>query len=205
MRGTCRLLVRTVFFTLLSVTYVYAQTSPPPARQPQGLFGGVRPDAAAKTRLDFSASLIEGYDTDVPSFFLSSVDPSSVQSGGFSTIIDTSAAYAWRSARTQVGVNGTSVFRHYADVGETRAVGSSVGIGASTRLPGRTTLLVNQSAAYSPADLSWNLSGRTHGRARESSRDCPGLHIKRSSFIQLLVHDLAATRRQSAKQPSRFS
>jgi hypothetical protein len=67
---------------------------------------------------------------------------------------NTSAGFWWRSARTQVAANGNSVFRHYADLGEVRGVGSSVGLGVSTRLPGRMTLLANQTAVDTPAYLS---------------------------------------------------
>jgi len=114
----------------------------------------VRPDAAATTRLDLTTSLIQGYDSDVPASLLSSVDPLSLQTGGFSTILNTAATYGWRNARTQVGLNGTSVVRHYADLGETRGVGSSFGAGVSARLPGQMTLFANQAGAYTPTYLS---------------------------------------------------
>jgi len=139
---------------LLWAAPVRGQTPAPPVRQPQGLFGGVRPDAAAKTRLDLSASVIEGYDNDVPVSLRPLIDPSNLQSGGFSTALSTSAAYAWRNARTQVGVNANSLVRHYADLGETQSLGSSVGVGVSTRVPGHMTLLANQTAAYAPAYIS---------------------------------------------------
>jgi len=138
---------------LSAAVSVQAQT-PPVARQPQGLFGGVRPDTAATTRVDLTASLLEGYDSDVPTYLLPTIDPQNLQSGGFSTILGTTAEYAWRNSRTQVGANVTSVVRHYADLGETRGVGSSFGVGVSSRLPGRITLMANQSAAYTPAYLS---------------------------------------------------
>jgi len=132
---------------------VHAQT-PPPSRQGQGLFGGARPDAAANTRVDFTASLVEGYDDDVPTSLLQTIDPFALQTGGFSSILSTGGAYVWKTARTEVGLVGTSVVRHYADVGETRGVGSSFGAGISTRLPGHFTLLANQAGTYTPTYLS---------------------------------------------------
>jgi hypothetical protein len=137
----------------LNASSVHAQ-SPSAPGQPQGLFGGVRPDTAAKTKLDFTASVSEGYDSNVPTSFLQSIDPSSLQSGGFSTVFSTSAAYAWRTTRTEVAFNGNSSFKHYADIGETRGVGNSLGVGVSARLPGHMTLMANQAAAYTPAYLS---------------------------------------------------
>ncbi len=122
--------------------------------QSQGLFGGVRPDTAANTRLDFTTSVIQGYDTDVPAALAPAIDPSNLQTGGFSTILNTAAAYSWKNSRAQVGVNGNSAFRHYAELGETRGVGSGFGVGVSVRLPGRMTLMANQAGAYSPAYYS---------------------------------------------------
>jgi len=137
----------------VSAATVGAQ-APASPRQPQGLFGGVRPDASAKTRLDFTTSVIEGYDSDVPASLRPAIDPSNLQTGGLSTVLSTSAAYSWKSGRSEVAANGNSVFRHYADLGQVRGVGSSFGAGVSVRLPGHMTLLANQAAAYTPAYLS---------------------------------------------------
>ena len=57
---------------------------PPP---PQGLFGGIRPDARPTKRADVTLSLVQGYDEDVPQALLPTLDPSSLQSGGFRTDI----------------------------------------------------------------------------------------------------------------------
>ena len=122
--------------------------------QAQGIFGGVRPDAAANTRMDFTASLVEGYDSDVPKFLLPAIGQQSVESEGFSTILSAGAEYSWKNSRAQVGLNGTSTVRHYAELGRTRGVGSGLGVGFSLRLPARTTLMANQASSYSPAYLS---------------------------------------------------
>jgi hypothetical protein len=139
-----RTLLAVASLTFLCGTSVHAQA----------LYGGVVPDAGATTRLDFTASLVQGYDSDVPTFFLQTIDPQSAESEGMSTILNTSAEYAWKKSRAQIGINASSALRHYADLGVTRGVGSSFGVGASIRLPGRTTLMMNQGGAYSPAFLS---------------------------------------------------
>src|SRR5262245_10237156 len=122
-----------------------------PSRPPQGLFGGIRPDVSAPTRLDFDVSLVGAYDNDVPADVQSIVDPTSPQSGGYSTIVNANAGYSWNGTRTQFNANASSTVRHYAELGEVQSVGHSVGVGVSTRLPWRTTLFLNQSASYSPA------------------------------------------------------
>ncbi|HLG59252.1 MAG TPA: hypothetical protein VI485_28190 [Vicinamibacterales bacterium] len=132
---------------------VFAQSAMPP-RATQGLFGGVQPQADAPKRLDFTLSVIEGYDSDVPRNLQSRLDRNSLQSGGFSTMLNASAGYAWRGSRGQLGANLSSMVRHYAEVGETRSLGHAAGLGLTLRLPARVTLLVNQATAYSPTYLS---------------------------------------------------
>ena len=125
--------------------------APPP---PQGLFGGIRPDARPTKRADVTLSLVQGYDEDVPQVLLPTLDPSSLQSGGFSTILATDFSFASRSSRVDVGVNAGSVVRYYAEPDETRILGHNAGVGVSMRLPSRTTLFANQSAAFTPTYLS---------------------------------------------------
>ena len=119
-------------------------------RVPAGAFGGVRPATNADDRLDLSLSLIEGYDEDTRSTVLGPVTPPNSQSGGLSTSLSASLAYALNRSRVQVGVNASSFVRHYAEMGETRSLGHNVGAGLSFPLSPQTTLMVNQSAAYSP-------------------------------------------------------
>jgi len=122
-------------------------------RAPQGVFGAVRPDTGAKTKLDVTASLAQGYDDDVPAELGSTLDPSSLQTGGPWTMVNAAANYAWAGKRAEFGATGASNLRYFADVGETRSVGHNAGVGLTLRLPSRTTFLVNQGAAYSPTYL----------------------------------------------------
>jgi hypothetical protein len=150
---TIHLSVAVVSSVLASAVAATAQTAPVPPRDPQGVFGGIRPDAAATKRLDFMLSLVEGYDDDVPTQLQSTLDPGGLQGGGFSTMLNASAAYAWQTKNMDLGANAGSVIRHYADLGETRSLGHSAGFGLEARLPNETTFLVNQAAAYSPTFL----------------------------------------------------
>ena len=124
-----------------------AQVTMPPETT-RGLFGST-PHEEAKTQLDLRASVIEGYDSDVTTALISTVDPGNLQSGGFSTMLDTGAMYAWRG-KTQVVANVNSVLRHYSDFGTTQSLGHRAGIGVTKTTVGGMTLLANQSAAFSP-------------------------------------------------------
>ena len=66
------------------------------------------------------------------------------------TIVSMTANYSWAGKRT--GVTGTVAtdVRHYATIDETRSQGNSAGVGASFRLPARTSLQFNEGFAYSP-------------------------------------------------------
>jgi len=125
-----------------------AQVATPPVGA-GGLFGS-GPGATAKTVVDLRASLIEGYDSDVQRSLISNIDPTNLQNGGFSTLLDTGATYEFRG-KTHVGANVNSVLRHYAELGTTQSVGHRAGIGVSTTTVGGLTLFANQSAAFSPA------------------------------------------------------
>lgn len=141
---------------LLSVVIIstgFCSTAVGPASA-QGLFGGESVGDNASTRLDVNASMVEGYDSDVPQELRPALDPSGLESGGLYSTLDLAASYSWRNAHTQVGANATSIVRYYSSFGETRSLGQSGGFGVSTRLPGKFTFLANQAAAYSPSYLS---------------------------------------------------
>ena len=125
-----------------------AQIAMPP-ESTRGVFGSGS-GATAKTILDFNASLIEGYDSDVQRALIPTIDPTSLQNGGFSTLLDTGAMYEWRG-KARLVANVNSVLRHYAELGTTQSVGHRAGIGVSTATGGGWTLFANQSAAFSPA------------------------------------------------------
>jgi hypothetical protein len=147
-----RVVVALVVVATMGAAYqdASAQTAAPPQRRPEGLFGGIRPDVNVPRRLDFNASLIEGYDEDIPTEAQARIDRSTPQSGGLSTMVNAGASYGWRSARTTIGANAASTVRYYNEVGAARSVGHSAGFGMSTRLPGSVTLFANQAASYSP-------------------------------------------------------
>jgi len=146
----------------------------PVTRPPQGIFGGIRPDARATKRLDFGVSLVEAYDDDVPQAVQETIDPSGLQTEGFSTLLNATASYSWRRQQTEVGANLASSVRHYSELQEVRSMGQSAGLGVSTELPGAVKLFVNQAASYSPTYIYALLPADTNitvGDARTTSPD----------------------------------
>jgi hypothetical protein len=137
--------------TLFACDVVHTQGLPPRARE--GLFGRARQDANATKRLDLTAAIVEGYDTDIPTTLLGTVDPASLQSGGLTTSLQGGMSYMWRGKGAQVGANTESTVRRYADIGTTEILGHSAGVGATVNLPAHSTLFINQAAAYSPTYL----------------------------------------------------
>jgi hypothetical protein len=99
--------------------------------------------------LDLTFSVVEGYDSDTPVH--SGVSDSVIS--GASTMLIGNMRYQWRGSRVQVGASSESVVRNYKRFEGANGVSYSAGAGLSVRLDGRTTLFVNQTAAYSPAYL----------------------------------------------------
>jgi hypothetical protein len=133
-----------------------AQVAPPESAR--GLFGS-GPRAAAKTLLDFDVTLNEGYDNDELRGPISTTVPTvpagptiPISAGGFSTLLRTGAVYEHR-AKAQVAARANAVLRYYSDIGQVQSVGHSAGIGLTTTTVGGLTVLLNQSAAYSPASF----------------------------------------------------
>jgi hypothetical protein len=144
------LVVLLVAVNVCAATQASAQSGGATPRAPQGLFGAVRPTTPETKRLDFTASLVEGYDDDVPTQLSPSLDPSGLQAGGFWTMVNATAEYNWSGKRAQLNGTAASNFRHYADLGETRSMGHGAGLGVTLKLPARTSLFVNQALASSP-------------------------------------------------------
>jgi hypothetical protein len=103
--------------------------------------------------LNFTVSLAEGYNDDTSPHLGEVIDPGIGQSGGLQTLLVANGGYAWRGSHAQFALNGTSAFAYYNELSETRSLSHSVGIGFDARLSAKTSLLMNQSTAYSPSYL----------------------------------------------------
>lgn len=152
------LTLRAPVVVLLAIAFVCAsvnaraQVGGTPAPVGTGaIFGAARARQAAPNQLDFSLVVAEGYDSDVPAGFRSTIDPTNVQLGGLFTTMDGAANYTWTGTRAQFGAVGNTSVRRYQELGETRAVSHSAGAGLSLQLPGKNRLSVNEAIAYSPS------------------------------------------------------
>jgi hypothetical protein len=118
---------------------------------------GGKSDATARQKLDLTLSSTEAYDADVVPETGTTVVSRGGQLNGYSTMVGGSADYAWQGHRVQVRATGTSTMRYNrpldAVVYSLRSVSHSGAIGVSARLAKLTTLLVNQTATYSPSSL----------------------------------------------------
>jgi hypothetical protein len=126
--------------------------APGSERSPGGLFGGEDARRRVSHKLDFSLSLVEANDSDVPAE-LFRIGPADTMLGGYSTMFMGTGEYRWKGSHVEVGATGASVVRRYNQLQDVRVVSHTAGVGLSARLGGRTTLLANQTAAYSPSYL----------------------------------------------------
>jgi opacity protein-like surface antigen len=178
---------------------VDAQVAPPEAAR--GLFGnGAR--ATAKTQLDLNVTLNEGYDSDELRGVVSTTNPTNLatpttfEGGGFSTLLRTGATYTHRG-KAEFAARANSVMRYYSDIGELRSVGHNAGIGLTTTTVGGLTLLLNQSAAYSPASFYGLFENGTPLEAGDPGITTPNYTVGNNNFqtytyttSMLLKHDI---------------
>jgi hypothetical protein len=147
---------------------------------PGGLFGGGDAGRRVHHKLDFSLSLIEAKDSDTPAE-LRGIGPSETQLSGYSTMFMGNAEYHWDGSRVQVGATGASLFRRYNQLQDTQSVSGSAGVGLSARLGGRTTLLANQSATYSPSYFYGLFPSEATGEPGEAVTAAPDYAINDSA------------------------
>lgn len=132
----------------------FAQTPAGGSSRPySGLFGGRGAAPDSRQSLSFMVSLAEGYNDDTSPQLSTVVDPSAGQAGGLQTMLVANGNYSWRGPRAQFAVNSASALAYYNDLSATRNLSHSLGIGFNAVLSQKTTLLVNQAAAYSPSYL----------------------------------------------------
>jgi hypothetical protein len=138
---------------LLGVSSIVSAQGIAAPRAPQGVFGAIRQDTVAKTRLDLTASLIEGYDDDIPTQVAPTFDANATRFNGLWTMLNASGSYFRAGKNASIAASAGSDVRYYRDQGETRILGENAGLGAQLRLPSKTTLELNQAMTYSPTFL----------------------------------------------------
>jgi hypothetical protein len=95
----------------------------------------------------------EGFQSEVPTEFRIGLPSAGPQSGGWSTMLTTSADYLNAGRRLQVGGSAQSAFRIYHQLDDVSSASHSGNVHARLQLARTATLQVAQTAAYSPSYL----------------------------------------------------
>jgi len=114
------------------------------------LFGSFRTESTPQT-LDVSGMLLEAYDDNLFATLGGNVDPRSRPVDGFYTMLLPAADYRLNHQRYQVAISGASALGYYPDIHQVRSISHNLGAGISAKVGQRATILLNQTAAYSPS------------------------------------------------------
>jgi hypothetical protein len=135
---------------------------------PQDPFAGTAretPNANAREALDLSMSLITAYNSDGSIEAPAAVNQLfGLQSIARSNQLHGNASYRWEARDVQLRATGTTAWIQDRRSGAVSGLSHTAGGDLTARLPLRTTLVVNQTASYSPSYL-YNLFPRAAGAA----------------------------------------
>jgi hypothetical protein len=125
------------------------------SRGSTGVFDRKTPDPAARQTLDLTMSLTAAYDSDVSVEAARSIanqlfGPESI---AHANQLLGNSTYRWKRRDLEFRASGRSVVRHDRQTNVIRSTGHSAAAGMTTRLPWRSTLMLNQTESYSPAYL----------------------------------------------------
>jgi hypothetical protein len=127
-----------------------AQITEAPLRQ-GGVFGTTRPGEGTRQRLNLLFEASETLQSELPAESRFQIPQGDLQSGGYSTLMTTSADYARTRPRTEFGGALFTSFKYYPRLDRVAPVSHSAGLGLTIRLPQQSSLQVNSMAAYAPA------------------------------------------------------
>lgn len=157
--------------------------------------------------LDVIATLVEAYDDNLLAEVGTPVPGAATLSGSY-TMLQTGAKYSWTTKNVQLGMNGASAFRTYGGLSEVRSISHAVGVGLSGTLPGRTTLAVNQNAAYSPSYLAGlfpSVSEPALGEVRPTAPDYSAYDLASYSYGSTATLSHSLTRRGSLSAGAEYT
>jgi hypothetical protein len=144
------LFVIAALLAAVSVTPALAQSTGP--RPPAGgLFGATRSDVGSRNKLNFTFTVAEGFDSELPPDFSSRLGRG-LESGGFSTIFQGASEYARRGRRLQLQASASTAFKYFANVDRLEALSHDAALSGSIRIP-HGSVRIEQGAAYSPSFL----------------------------------------------------
>jgi hypothetical protein len=121
-----------------------------------GLFGSGNFNANARQKVDLTVSLAAASDSDVaaeaPAIVNQVIGP---QPTAHADMLVGAADYEWRGHYVDVRANGGSTLRHDRRSGRISSLSHNALAGLTARLPRQISLVVSQTAAYSPSYLSY--------------------------------------------------
>jgi hypothetical protein len=124
-------------------------------RPSNGLFGS-NTDTSSPQTLGVTMSLAASADSDTPADAPTAVSQLlGPQPTAHANLLVGIADYDWRGRSVQVRANGGSTLRHDRRSGDIRGLSHWGAAGVTARLPRRTSLVINQTATYSPSYLSY--------------------------------------------------
>src|SRR5262245_39594521 len=159
-----------------TVTPGFAQSIETPLRK-DGLFGTTRSDTGNRDMLNLLFNPSEGFESELPQEAPFLIVPNGVESGGYSSMLTTSADYSRTRRRTQLGATLFTSFKYYPRLDRVSSVGHSAGLGFTVRLPKQSSLQANSTIAYSPAYLYQLFPATSVSAATEATRVDPDYRI----------------------------
>jgi hypothetical protein len=144
-----RLLVLPVGLALLAPS-AFAQDTPPAA--PAQDSAPVKRARLVQQKLNLTTTLTQAYDDNIAADS-GSIGPGAEQVSGYFSMLESTVDYNRQGRRVRIGLNGSSAFRYYQQLGTVKTQGSGVGAGFSASLSNRTVWSLNQTASYSPSYL----------------------------------------------------
>ena len=138
--------------TLALAGPAFAQGTEAPLRK-SGLFGTTRVDAGNRDSFNLLFAPSEAFESALPPDARFKVSRGGLDSGGYSSMLTTSADYTRTRRRTQLGATLLTSFKYYPRLDRVEPVSHSAGLGFTVRLPKQSSLQANSTAAYAPAYL----------------------------------------------------
>jgi hypothetical protein len=117
----------------------------------RGLFGAG--SSNSRTMLNLGLELAEALESEIPVELRRRTPQGGLQSGGYSSSLAAVADFQRDRRVASITGAGVASFRHYQRVNRVQPVSHTAALGATLRLPRRTTIELNQTAAYAPSYL----------------------------------------------------
>ena len=115
-----------------------------------GAFGATT-ESSSSDRLDVNASVIGALDSEAAPELRASFHQHSLQSGGASSMLAAGMDYERRRRRFDLTSHISTAEQYYPQLSRVVVLAHGAAVGATVRLPGRTTFDVTQTASYSPS------------------------------------------------------